>query len=317
MVLGGYLVVRLAKLDLKKTFFSAFFALIFLVASGFASPKERPIINNITASPIQGKAIRLSWELPADPSTPITELCVYRDTRVIRTLDHVSRLTPIARLSKTAKNYTDKVTDFLDYYYVVMSVTSDGLYKALISGVNATLDAVHLPPPAPSTAIKSAAVENERESASLYRAAPLPIMTLMGLKPKKAVLMSAKAHEVALDLGRATSPALKEVGKVKAVHIFEEDMTTNNAGDDFLLFEILRTSFIARKYKEAAESLTQFINSSRSVDTTNRAIFYLAQSYYFSKDYKSAVQRFLLVYDIWPKLVKEYINSSLDLYKVK
>lgn len=295
-------------------------AFIFFIAGtqSFASPKGRPIVNNITAVAVNTSgSIKIAWELPDDSDTPITELCIYRDTKVIRNFDQVTKLSPIARLSRTAKNYTDKVADYFDYYYAVVSVTGDGYYKALISGVNAMLDAVHLSPPKPSTAIKSAAVESERESASLYRAAPLPIMTLMGIKPKKAVLMSAKAHEVALDLGRATSPALREVGKVKTVHIFEEDMATLNAGDDFLLFEILRTTFIAKKYKEAAEELIRFINSSRSADTTNRAVFYLAQCYYFSRDYKSAVHRFLLVYDVWPKLVKEYINSSLDLYKVK
>lgn len=276
----------------------------------FCAPK--PIVREIVASNPKGNSIAISWELPKDPSPPITELLLYRSTREITAYGELKALQPVARLKAGTTFFNDTVEDFLDYYYTVISVTKDGVYEVAMSALNTTVEGVHLKVKAQSITPASKAVATERVSNDNLRAAPLPVLDIMGARGRKPVALSKKARDASKDLGVSKVSEAKPL----SVHIFEEDLTSDSGGDDFLLFEVIRKTFVVNLFKEAAEQLLQFVRAGRSRDTTNRAYFYLAESYYYSGDYKTAVRYFLKVYDVWPKLVKERIDSSLALYKI-
>ena len=63
--------------------------------------------------------------------------------------------------------------------------------------------------------------------------------------------------------------------KISEPYVFEEDLISPDGGDDFLLFEILRDSFIQKKYSKSEEQLKKLISTNRAKSVTERAKFYL------------------------------------------
>ena len=123
------------------------------------------------------------------------------------------------------------------------------------------------------------------------------------------------------DQAKAVAKNLKGKKEIEAQttlipYIFEEDLISPDGGDDFLLFEVLRNNFIQKKYSDSVVQLKKLLGTNRSEKVTNRARFYLGQSYYFQENYQEAVKNFLPVYDIYPELAKKWIDSSLDLMQV-
>ena len=94
-------------------------------------------------------------------------------------------------------------------------------------------------------------------------------------------------------------------------------MTEPSGGDDYLLFDILKTTFIKKKYGECSEKLIKFLGQNRSKDVTNRAIFYLGECYYYTGDFSKALGQFLLLEDVYPALSRKWSESTLDLYSYR
>lgn len=286
--------------------------IIFLTFFVFAD--DRPIVHNIVASSNQDKIISIFWELPKEPSPKINEICVFKSIKPINSFYDISKETPLAVLSATDTFYSDAVDDFSDYYYAVVAKTDSGLYDVVIPSLNSTVSAAHLKMPKLSENAKTSASAKEKIIvSSASRTTPLPFLDLLENQNANTIKMSDKAHQIALELQKSYSP--KE-NKITDVYVFEEDLILPEGGDDFLLFEVLKTTFIQRKYKEAVEQLDKLIGTNISKDVSNRATFYLAESYYFSKIYDVAALTFLKLYDVYPSLTKHWIDSSLDLYKL-
>lgn len=125
--------------------------------------------------------------------------------------------------------------------------------------------------------------------------------------------MSEQVKSVAKNLAGQTKE--KEV-TVLLPYIFEDDLVSPDGGDDFLLFEILRNYFIQKNYTDSVTQLKKLLGTNRTAKVTNRAMFYLGQSYYFQNNYQQAINSFLQVYDAYPELAKKWIDSSLDLMKL-
>ena len=98
-------------------------------------------------------------------------------------------------------------------------------------------------------------------------------------------------------------------------YIFAEDMLSPDGGDEYLLFDVLKNSFIKKDYVRAADDLQRFLAQNRSAAVTERAHFYLGESLYFQGKYPSALSQFLLLTDAFPSLVNRWIQSALDLYQ--
>ena len=122
--------------------------------------------------------------------------------------------------------------------------------------------------------------------------------------------MSAKSKATAKKL--AAGAEKKRTAPLN-FYIFEDDLISPDGGDDFLLFEILRTSFIRKEYMECARALEKLLGTNLSHMVEARARFYLAESQYFCQDYEKAAMNFVTVYGDFPVLAKKWIDSSFDL----
>ena len=122
-----------------------------------------------------------------------------------------------------------------------------------------------------------------------------------------------EATRQALTLASAQKDSEPEV---LSPHIFEEDMVSPSGGDEYLLFEVLKTTFIKKKYEESAASLQRFLAQNRSQAVTERANFYLGESYYYSGRFPEALNFFLTLQERYPALSKKWIESTLDLYQI-
>lgn len=274
---------------------------------------SRPIVRDILATGTANAAINISWSIPKNPSPKINRLLLYRSTRPITSYYDLSESTPLATLFANTSFYADIIDNYIDYYYAVVTVTTAGVYDIVIPSINSTVSGTHLKMPAPNEHIQSTASAKEKiYSSENMREIPLPYLDLIESQNKKPIKMSDKARMEAKRLGKTQKYAHKSL----APYIFEEDLISPDGGDAFILFEILRTAFIQKKYKESAEQLEHLIGTNCAEAVKNRAIFYLAESYYYSGDYKTAATTFLKIYDEYPSISKKWVDSSLDFFEI-
>jgi len=257
-----------------KKFFLAPVLALFITSLTFA---QRPIVLDIQALAGNSNRINLVWNLPANPDKEITSLLVYRDTSPISSYSQLQKLEPIASLVPILTSYTD------------------------------TVNGVHI-----NSGITNSAPAKEKEEERLYpegslREIPLPYLDYIdGLE--KEYLVSKEAADSVKDLGSQKKEAVPRLG----IHVFEEDLISPDGGDDFLLFEILKTSFIQKKYSEAISELEKLTGTNISAATRNRAYFYLGESFYMLGRYEKAIKTFVKVESIYPELSKQWIDNSLD-----
>lgn len=304
------------------------YILLFLTLSIYfplhSKSQERPIIRNIYASSTSGNKIKISWDLPKGEEPAIEGLLIYRSLKAFTSYYDLVNLSPIAEIGKRFTQYTDTVTDFNDYFYAVIARTTEGVYDIVLPSINSTINATHLKI-SYSTKSPASVATPEKEIVGQLRKMPLPYLedlpsdinnlTYEEGRKKAPALFSIKMHEISLDLAHTTEEASDKV-KMLEPYVFEEDLFSAEGGDDYLLFDILKDTFIQSKYKEAATSLTHLIKSVRTSTVINRAKFYLGQAYYYSYSYKEAITTFLQLYGVYPKLAKKYIDSALDLFTI-
>lgn len=283
-------------------------AVFFLAANCFA--KDRPIITNLEATGTRGNKIILSWKNPSAPEPKIQKLFIYRNSKPIGSYYDISDSTPIAEVEPETKSYTDTVKNYNDYYYAVIAQVSNGKYDIILPSVNATVNGTHLTLPArKESAEKTESAKEKLVPLDGKREIPLPFLDVTEQFSKKPVKMNEETKKIAASLADGT----KDKGsKRMEPYIFEEDIISPDGGDDFLLFEILRTTFIQKKYKDSADQLKKLLGTNRSKEVTKRAVFYLGESEYYTKDYSAAVRTFLLVYDEYPVQAKKWIDATLD-----
>lgn len=149
------------------------------------------------------------------------------------------------------------------------------------------------------------------ESEFRMREMPLPLPTdILGFG-QDARAMSDNAKQIVENLANGSTKQKPE--PFKTPYFFEDDMFAPDGGDGYILFETLREGLVQRKYRESVGLFIDFLSVNRNAAVTNRAEFYLGESFYFCGEYKNAVQCFLAVQEIFPALAKKWIDSSLDL----
>lgn len=287
-----------------------FAAALFLCLSGGLYAYDRPIVTDLQASPGSGTKINLLWKLPGDPQPKISKLFVFRDRKPIVSFSDISESEPVAALPPTAVTWADTVRDYSDYYYAVTAVAGGRQYDIVIASINATVKGVHLRlPEKPAAADSRPAAPEKLYQDGTLRETPLPYLDLLEDHYQEPKPMSSQAYAAAKTLsGRRKRTVLP-----LDFYVFETDLVSPDGGDDFLLFEILRTTFIRKRYQEAVAELEKLLGTNRAAAVMDRAAFYLGESYYFTGNYKEAVMNFLTVYDVYPVLAKKWIDSALDL----
>lgn len=264
----------------------------------------RPACGSISAERVSHDKIRVTWSASADALT--RPILVFRDERPIRRLDS---LEPVAELPPGTTTYTDTVKFYGFYCYAVAVRLADGsVEKLVVPAVNASADGVRI-----SREERKAGADGAERTypEGTLREQPLPRIAMFEREPRRRRSIGEDARKGAQSLA---SPA--PVRRRLAPHVFEEDLVAPSGGDGYLLFEILKTSFIRKDYGAAAEKLTEFLRVNREEGAANRAAFYLAESYHFTGDQKRAVAQFLRTAEAYPALSRKWIDASLDEYEM-
>lgn len=319
----------------------SFLILLTLTVHSAAAQSLRPVVSGIEAKALSSNKITVSWHLPKKTEgSSISSLLIFKDTRPIVSKESIEKLKPLAQLPWSATSYTDTVKDFHEYYYAVLSFTRKGDYEqkdnlyfdeeldavaetdqgelllVILPGVNSTVNGVRVKTPAAKKDIpeKTESAKERLYNKNELRDKPLPFIDVLGTVNNPDPKISAASEEKVLKLvggknvHRKTAPL--------EVYYFEEDLVSATGGDDYLLFEVLRTSFVNADYSTSIKTLEKFLAQKRSSSVTARATFYLGEAYYFTGDFKKAIDNFILLNDVYPSLSRKWIENALELYNL-
>ena len=269
---------------------------------------ERPLVRDIQARAGSGTKVRITWQLPKQTSPEIESLLLYRTTEQITSFSQLKNIQPITALTPDRAGYTDTLSDLRDYYYTVISQTTEGPYDVVLLSFNSTVTGVHL---IAKKQVEVPVEKNDYETVypdGTLRKTPLPFIDMIeGIDANEAEKI---INNTISSLTGGNSKTSKNA--LLTPYIFEEDLVSPDGRDAYLLFEILKASFVTKKYKETIEKLNQLIGTNISEDTRNRAYFYLGESQYFSRNYEDAVRNFVKVQAAFPTLSKKWLEDSLD-----
>ena len=282
---------------------------LFLIATSLLLFAERPLVRDIQARAGSNKKIRITWKLPEEPEPALYNLLLYRTNEQITSFKQLKDLSPLVQLAPDRTGYTDTVEDLRDYFYTVVSETSTGPYDLVLLSFNSTVTGVHL------NAKKAVAEETvKKDYETMYpdgtmRKTPLPYLDIIDGVGNEPLVSDHTASKVSSLTGGA-----KKAKKASSLqpYIFEEDLVSPDGGDAYLLFEILKTSFVTKKYKETIDKINQLIGTNISESTRNRAYFYLGEAQYFNKNYEEAVRSFVKIQGVYPTLSQKWLEASLD-----
>ena len=286
---------------------------VFLVCGAlFAQDVDvRPVVKNIATAYVTDAQVRVSWKLPQGFSA--AAILIYRGTQPFSARQQVVSLSPVAQVKPDSTFFVDRLTDYKEYYYVVVARTADGaLYDVVLPSINATVVGIRARRSPIEERDEAENAPEKQYAAGQLREVPLPYLAMLEKSrkpnPLRGEVLAAGAELAGVHAERRIEPL--------APYIFEEDLVEPLGGDGYYLFEILKDSFIRRDYRNAADQLQRFLSVNRADDVTDRAIFYLAESFYFRRDYRQALNLFLLVEEAAPVVSRKWIASTLDLYQL-
>lgn len=307
--------------------FAAVFALLFFSKNLNAQSvfQAKPVVNSISAKKTAINKILLSWSLPENFSA--ASIAVFRSSEQIIENSTILSMKPVAEIPSKSTSYTDTLKFFGEYYYALIARDKSGnLFDIVIPSANATISAVKLENPKENEFEKTRTGQaddigqtgnieqsEEKYQPSFLRNLPLPYLNLISDIGRKPTEFDEKAKSA----GKALSGKFfAQKPKLREPYIFEEDLICAPGGDDYYLFQSLKTYFIKKDYRASAADLKKFLSVNREPYTAARASFYLAESQYYCRNYKSALQIFLFLEDVFPSLSKLWADSSLDQYAI-
>ena len=281
--------------------------LIFTAAVIGLSAQNKPIVQDIQAAYARGTKINIYWTLPQNPEPAIKKLLVYRDTRPISSYSQLSTAYFVAELPAETCGYTDSVSDYNDYYYAVIAFT-DHPYDLILVSMNSTVEGVHLIAPEPKDIEPKKKQEEKLYTDGTLRETPLPFINYVEGQGEPERI-SEDTVKVATQFSAYSTGS----GKTRvSPYFFEEDLVSPDSGDDFLLFEVLKNTFVQEKYEEAISLLNKLNGTNISESVRNRVYFYIAEAYFFTGDFEEAAKYFVKVAHVYPLQTKIWINYTLD-----
>ena len=313
-----------------------FISSIFFSTVVFAQ-STKSVVTGINAVSSSANSVTVSWNLPSDKSS-VSSFLIYRDVKPFTSYSQAELLEPSAILRAGETSYTDTLYTQQDFFYAVVSVLSSkknenpALYfdeqtdsettynpdspvvKSILPGVNATVMGVHTQnakQKREKPTIQKIESPKKTYSNGELRETPLPYIDVLDEKPAREPSISKESRAKVKSLFGKESTCKREP---LDIHIFEEDLISPAGGDEYLLFDILKTYFIKKKYTESISALRKFLAQNRSKAVADRASFYLGESYYYTGNFPAALTRFLALEDSYPELSRQWIDSTLDLF---
>ena len=279
-------------------------SVIFVSLLFFGVFAEQPIVKNIQAVSGKGQNITILWTNPQDTEEEISHFLIYKSTKLISDYKQIESLEPIAKVSANSTGYTDKVSDFSDYFYAVIAYTTQP-YDIIIPSVNSTIKSVSLQNNTKKK-IQKAKKSEKTFPEGTSRDTPLPYLNILEVKKENSI--SDETLKEISTLKRSS----KKVNNDLTPYFFEEDLVSPDGGDDFLLFQILKNTFAPKKYESAILELKTLLGTNISTKTSHRAQFYLGQSQYMLGQFEDAVRTFVKLQSVYPDLSQKWIDASLD-----
>ena len=289
------------KISLIFTLFILFYAI---------NAQSKPIVQDIHAQAGNGPKINVYWTLPKNVRPPITKLQLYRSNQPITSYLQIEKMKPIAELSPETTGYTDTISDFSEYYYAVIAF-NDKPYDLIMASINSTVTGAHL------TAVTPERKNPEKKQLEkLYldgekRKTPLPYIDYVeGLNKEQQI-----SEYTVKSTSQFSSDRRNALEKITP-YFFEEDLISPDGGDDFILFEILKTTFVQEKYEQSIPEFQKLTSLNMNKNVLNRTYFYMAEAQFFIGQYDEAVKNFIYVQEAFPQLTKKWINYSLDMLEL-
>lgn len=282
-----------------------------------SAQNQRAIVQDIVARPVSTTQIELNWQLPNSWELFLsknTKLAIYRSTTIISNLNELETSQEIIQLPISETKYIDTVPEYREYYYAVMIKTdSANEITLVIPAVNATVIGIR-----PMNEIKEDILQTEtlsaKEKTTLnsqgFRILPLPYLDLQTQTSSQSKI-SEKTTQEALKLAEETKYAKKFTP-----YVFRNEQSIGKTGEELILYDIIQNHFLQGQYKEAQNLLLEFLQLNRSEDITSRAMFYLAETYFFMGEYENALSSLLLVQNVFPELTSRWIQNTLDSYSL-
>ena len=280
--------------------------ILLLTTTFFIYSQNKPIVTDIQAVPAKGTRINVYWTLPQNPEPKITKLLIYRDTRPISSYNHLSGAYFLAEPPPESRGYTDTVSDYNDYFYAVIAFT-DRPFDLILVSMNSTVEGVHLIAPQPKDIEPKKKEEEKLYTDGAMRETPLPFLNYVEGQGE-ALISDEVAQQASQFSGYSTKTGLTPVSP----YFFEEDLISPDSGDDFLLFEVLKNTFVQEKYEESIVLLNKLNGTNISESVRNRVLFYIAEAYFFTGDFEEAAKCFVKVAHVYPLQTKIWMNYTLD-----
>ena len=282
-------------------------SLLLAIAASLCA-QNKPIVTDIQAVAAKGTRINIYWTLPQNPEPQITKLLIYRDTRPISSYNQLSSAYFVAELPAEACGYTDSVMDYNDYFYAVIAFT-DRPFDLILVSMNSTVDGVHLIAPQQKDIEPKKKNDEKLYTDGTLRETPLPFINYVEGQGQGDTLIS---DEIAKSATQFSAYSSKSGRTPVSPYFFEEDLISPDSGDDFLLFEVLKNTFVQEKYEEAIILLNKLNGTNISESVRNRVYFYIAESYFFTGDFEEAAKAFVKVAHVYPLQTKIWMNYTLD-----
>ncbi len=282
-------------------------SLLLAIAASLCA-QNKPIVTDIQALAAKGTRINVYWTLPQNPEPAITKLLIYRDTRPISSYNQLSSAYFVAELPAEACGYTDSVMDYNDYFYAVIAFT-DRPFDLILVSMNSTVDGVHLIAPQQKDIEPKKKSDEKLYTDGTLRETPLPFINYVEGQGQGDTLIS---DEIAKSATQFSAYSSKSGRTPVSPYFFEEDLISPDSGDDFLLFEVLKNTFVQEKYEEAIVLLNKLNGTNISESVRNRVLFYIAEAYFFTGDFEEAAKCFVKVAHVYPLQTKIWMNYTLD-----
>jgi hypothetical protein len=246
-------------------------------------------------------------------STEDRELLMYRNDSPITTysdlFDAISWVLPSNTLE-----YKDTPPAGIGYYYAVLDSELVKIGNiSLVLDENTTKYAVKLPITEENRILSVEVPEQMRSRPLPYLMLQTDISTGEMLEtppldlPEKQELTPAASKAIAELISQYTPPAREDI----TVQLLEVDKADNYTGEEFILNNIVKNELLTHKYLTAISSLIDYISVHRPKNLETRARFYLAQGYYFSKQYDKAILEFLMAKEEYLPESTAWIDACL------
>ena len=272
--------------------------------TGRTSAPVSPFRISSLEAEVQGEKVIITFN--AEP-TAISAV-LYRSVQPIKTTQDL--LGSVIIQAKASSPFTDYPVPGIPYYYAVIG--EEELIRGtmeIIPGRNATLGPAQI-------SIGRGSASSERN----IRAMPLPQISVQAAVPgMNAYTGTPPPVELSPQAAKALGnlPALPaSVPALKKPRVFARDLAVSPAGgEEYALSVIVKNSFAAKNWEAARDELIRFLALPRSPEAEARAGFYLGQCYYFLRQPREGLFRFLAIQNWYPTEAREWIQASLDMLK--